>query len=606
MDSAGLHAPRRKPQRLFRIASLAGTIAVLTALVPTVPASAAINFTIDGSWFCNNRGDVRPVAGARVEYWLRVSSIVNWFDEEITATHTNINGQYSQGFSSDDQNDFYARLSLNDDQGARLHNWWTGSSWTIDTGAGRNTSGTIHHDLVISRDGGSGTPRCAIWQGAHNAYREYVASVGAAPPDSNYDISLETTIFPTPWTTLATTHWPDGYTTRGGGPNAAYAVNFHEFAHSVRHSFDGNFFHFLIDAVRFGYPRTHSPCDKTNLGFAFNEGWAEFWATDWGATPPAAPFCQGASTTDMEREGNVAAALFGLSQCRGVGRAGMAGVLQRNPAGVTGRIHSFAEFASAANISFRQCGLPVVVPGEAIDHNVGEEVALTIPQRAAATLAKIAFQNQVTDSLIRSHRAAVAAAALARPCDSVLTCKALFQVVTAPPLLAGRIAQSKQVTARLQRDLEQLSDHQTDEDHEEGRSSSTGDHRKQGGSTQLDENGQHGDSGRMEEDDEDGGLSLTSAGLYRRHLSDQQAFDRTTLTTVISATRRALAALKPFAKKDRTGTLAAYVAKLTKSLADFQHQRARGETPSGSLQPPGGAFGEASAACDTRACSPVP
>jgi len=589
----GAHrAPRRKPQRLLGITSLAGTIAVLAALVPIVPASAAINFTIDGSWFCNNRGNVQPVAGARVEYWLQVSSSVNWFDQEITATHTNINGQYSQAFSSSDQNDFYARLSLNDDQGARLHNWWTGSSWTIDSGTGSNTSGTIRHDLVISRDGGSGTPRCAIWQGAHNAYQEYVASVGAAPPDSLYDISLETTIFPTPWTTLETTHWPDGYTTMGGGPNSAYAVNFHEFAHSVRHSFDGNFAHFLFDAVRFGYPRSHSPCDKTNLGFAFNEGWAEFWATDWGATPPAAPPC-GTATTDMEREGNVAAALYGLSQCRGVGRAGMAGVLQRNPAGVTGRIHSFAEFATAANISFRQCVLPVVQPGEAINHNVGEEVALTIPQRAAAIRAKIALQNQVTDSLIWSHRAAVAAATLARRCDTVPTCRALFQLVTAPPLLAGRIAQSKQMTARLEMDLMQLSGQQTDEEHQKGGSSSMRQN-QQSGSSQFDENGQHGDSSRLDGGDEDGGLSLTSAALYSRHTSDQQAFDRKTLTTVITATRRALAALKPFVTQDHTGTLAAYQAELTQSLADFQHLLARGATPPESLQPPGGTFGDAS------------
>jgi len=378
----------------------------------------------------------------------------------------------------------------------------------------------------------------------------------------------------------------------GGGPNSAYAVNFHEFAHSVRHSFDGNFAHFLFDAVRFGYPRSHSPCDKTNLGFAFNEGWAEFWATDWGATPPAAPPC-GTATTDMEREGNVAAALYGLSQCRGVGRAGMAGVLQRNPAGVTGRIHSFAEFATAANISFRQCVLPVVQPGEAINHNVGEEVALTIPQRAAAIRAKIALQNQVTDSLIRSHRAAVAAATLARRCDTVPSCRALFQLVTAPPLLAGRIAQSKQMTARLEMDLMQLSGQQTDEEHQKGGSSSMRQN-QQSGSSQFDENGQHGDSSRLDGGDEDGGLSLTSAALYSRHTSDQQAFDRKTLTTVITATRRALAALKPFVTQDHTGTLAAYQAELTQSLADFQHLLARGATPPESLQPPGGTFGDAS------------
>jgi hypothetical protein len=600
MAFAGRRALSKKPQRLLRITSIAGGIAVLAALAPIVPASADINFTIDGSWFCNNRGDVRPVAGARVEFWQQVSSFVDWFDKHISDTHTNTNGQYSQGFSSGHQHDFYARLVLNDDQGARLHNWWTGSSWGIDTGTGSNTSGTIHHDLVISKDGGSSTPKCAIWQGARNAYQEYVGTVGVAPPDSLYDISLETTIFPTPWTTLETTHWPDGYTTMGGGPNSPYPVNFHEFAHSVRHSFDGDFGHFLFDVARFGYIRQHAPCDKSNLGFAFNEGWAEFWATDWGATPPAAPSC-GASTTDMEREGNVAAALYGLSTCTGVGRAGMVAVLQGNP----GAIHSFDEFANALDRSFPECRLGVLRQGEVIPHNVGEEVALSIQARAAATLVKISLQNQVTDALIRSYRAAVAAAALARPCETVPTCDALFQVVTAPSLLAGRIAQSKQVTARLQNDLRQLSDQPSDEDQQDGSSSSMDQNQEQGRSSHLDESGQDGGSGRMDEDDEDGGLSLANAALYRRHASDQKAFDRRTLTAVITATRRALAALRPFVKRDPTGTLAAYMADLRQSLADFQNRRDRGLTPPESLQPPGGSSGEASALCGTSACSPV-
>jgi hypothetical protein len=164
----------------------------------------------------------------------------------------------------------------------------------------------------------------------------------------------------------------------------------------------------------------------------------------------------------------------------------------------------------------------------------------------------------------------------------------LFQVVTAPPLLAGQIAQSRQVTARLRKDLAQLSD-----------GGDTGDINQQSSG--------HQQSGDLEQvtDDGEGGASLTSAGLYGQHTSDQKAFDRLTLKTAITATRRALAALKPFENQDRTGTLAAYRADLTRSQADFQHLLAQGATPPGSLQPPGGAFGEASLPCATRACSPV-
>ena len=52
----------------------------------------------------------------------------------------------------------------------------------------------------------------------------------------------------------------------------------HELAHTVRHSYDGNNGHFLVDAVRFNYARHHDCGKQTNDGFAFNEGWAEFWA----------------------------------------------------------------------------------------------------------------------------------------------------------------------------------------------------------------------------------------------------------------------------------------------------------------------------------------
>lgn len=550
-------------QRLLRRVSLAVSLAVLTWLFQVVPASAAINFTIDGSWFCNNRGVVSPVAGARVEFWQQESSWVDWFDKFISNTYTDSNGQYSASFSSGNQHDFYARLALNDDQGARLHNWWTGSSWTIDTGTGSNTSGTIHHDLVISKDGGSSTPKCAIWQGAHNAYQEYVGTVGVRPPDSDYDIALETTIFPTPWTTLSTTHWPDGYNTMGGGPHSLYSVSFHEFGHSVRHSFDGDFSHFLFDATRFGYPRTHNVCDKTNLGFAFNEGWAEFWATDWGARPPDAPCTP---TTDMEREGNVAAALYGLSQCPDVGRAGMVSVLQQNPGG----IHSFAEFASTFSRSFLlRCELGVSRQGIAIDHNAGEEFAISAEQLAAATQLMIRQQDQVTVSLLHSYQAAVEAAKHVSPCHTVATCDALFQVVTGPPLLAGRIAQSEQVSARLRQDLLQMTNRDRDGDN----------------------------------DDDD--TSRTSMGLYAWHEDDQESFDRQTLSTVITATQHALASLEPFEDQDPTGTLASYTVDLTNSLADFKHQRDNGMSPSGSLQSPGGTFGDVVVSCEAPGCSLV-
>lgn len=51
----------------------------------------------------------------------------------------------------------------------------------------------------------------------------------------------------------------------------------HEFAHTVRHTLDGDVKHFLGDAapppVGYFYTQSHECKKKTNEGFAFNEGW---------------------------------------------------------------------------------------------------------------------------------------------------------------------------------------------------------------------------------------------------------------------------------------------------------------------------------------------
>ena len=52
----------------------------------------------------------------------------------------------------------------------------------------------------------------------------------------------------------------------------------HEFGHTIRHHYDGSFSHFLWDATRFWYARNHYCSKRTNYGFAFNEGWAQYWS----------------------------------------------------------------------------------------------------------------------------------------------------------------------------------------------------------------------------------------------------------------------------------------------------------------------------------------
>lgn len=53
---------------------------------------------------------------------------------------------------------------------------------------------------------------------------------------------------------------------------------FHESGHVFRHIADGDHIHWDNDNVRFIYARCHWPFGIIDEGFAFNEGWAQYWA----------------------------------------------------------------------------------------------------------------------------------------------------------------------------------------------------------------------------------------------------------------------------------------------------------------------------------------
>lgn len=100
--------------------------------------------------------------------------------------------------------------------------------------------------------------------------------------------------------------------------------------------------HFLKDVVRFKYMQHHSCGKRTNNGFAFNEGWAEFWAGQCFGT-------YGTSPTQYNYEGNVAKALRSLkSRCNASYRQ-MVEVLAQNKK----RIHSFTEYRAAFSRLYR-------------------------------------------------------------------------------------------------------------------------------------------------------------------------------------------------------------------------------------------------------------
>ena len=84
--------------------------------------------------------------------------------------------------------------------------------------------------------------------------------------------------------------------------------------------------------------RHHNCGKKTNLGFAFNEGFAQFWSND--CTGRGYPRYFGSSPTDYRYEGNVANALRKLKKSCGLKYWQMINVLKRNKK----KIHSFQDF----------------------------------------------------------------------------------------------------------------------------------------------------------------------------------------------------------------------------------------------------------------------
>jgi hypothetical protein len=418
------------PRRILVV--LLGALALLAAA--PAASDASVSFNVTGKWTCNNRGTVKPIAGARVELWHDISY---WFDDKLGSTHTASDGSFNFGVRADSNFDLYAKVVLNDDNGTSLGNWYSFSDWDTDTNTVGSHSGTVGLGTwQISKDGGSGTPKCGIWQGAHNAYANYRQVIGSRPPDSHYSISAEFPCCGTPFTTTDTTRWPSGYQTGSSGDqDGGYSVNFHEFAHSVRHSFDGGFAHFLFDVGRFNYAQNHNLCSNTNQGFAFNEGWAEYWAHTLSTCT--------SDITNYNYEGNVATALNGLEQCSS--RPTLVRVLRENPAGITGGIHSYSEFKTKwdAIVGPRPC---LIRP---IGGVVAVEDSFSIARLTSEVNKQIAAINRVIASLSRRMTGARRLASRVGGCRLARQCLPGIEKLSDPIALNAEIQQAKLVRSRL-------------------------------------------------------------------------------------------------------------------------------------------------------------
>jgi hypothetical protein len=444
MVSVFLNLPGRR--------ALVGLTAALALLAGAPAAAGAETVRVTGKWQCNNAGTVTPIAGARLEVWSEGTGgyyLVGWADEKVGTLHTASDGRFNFTETSTYGARLYVKLVLNDDAGVSLGDWYSLSDWNAQTdtvGTAYAGRGTPPPNRVvnlgtweISRGGGSGTPKCAVWQGAHNAYANYRQVIGGAPPAGHFSISADFPCCAMPFTTLDTGHWPIDYPTGyRSDPEGGFSTVFQEFAESVRHSLDGNSTHYLFDAVRFAYTRSHSLCTNTNQGFAFDAGWGEYWAHRL-ATCVNNP-------SDYTYEGNVATALDNLEKCSS--RPLMVRVLRENPVD----IHSFDEFKAKwdALVGRRPC-LPRPPDVTATEGGPPGRGAAAI---AAALQERIAEMKRLLAALNRRMKTGRGRARNPGRCPNGPACVLPIARLIQPAVISTQVEQAKLVLGRLRSALD--------------------------------------------------------------------------------------------------------------------------------------------------------
>jgi hypothetical protein len=413
--------------RALRISALVVFAAwVIVTGLAAAPAAALVS-TYKGTFLCDDRGHIDPLAGMNVELWERGSP--DWWPVEVVGHRVDQDFTDSAGnfsLTTEDNNDnYFVRMALRDAHGVHLRDFLGINDWSVDSEQKRNdVSVRDYGNLVFSTPGQS--HKCAIWNGVHKANERFRAEIGTDPPSHGVELEADAVTAGVPFTPGTSILWPSGFPVgyAGGGDDS---ITRHEYGHVIRHGYDGDFGHFLGDVVTYNYLQNHETCNHTNGGFAFNEGWAEFWAEDFAPAPDCG------RPGDMETEGDVAAALQELMEnCAGGQRKVMIEVLQRNP----GTIHSFDQFKSALG-----CPLPKLIPVTVIR----AEIAPPPPPPEVSPAARAAIARHETAATSKLIRRLTKQLDLAEhradnlpTCDKA-PCKAVLKTATLPAVLRFEI-----------------------------------------------------------------------------------------------------------------------------------------------------------------------
>jgi hypothetical protein len=443
----------------------------------SMSAWADHDFTIRGQFQCINKGTTMPVEGAIVG----IMRDKSWAADPIVAeVQTAADGTFATTVKAKNVDTFYAKLFLNDKQGVYLRDWWTLSVKEINS-ANRAKNQDPLVDLggtVISRNGGTGTPECAIWQGGRTAWQEFLKSTGGRPivgEHGNYQIVMESTDSGIVWTSRDTTHWEVGNeTTEFSGPAPSvsdpqnipystlfflYGTNIHEFGHAIRQTADGSDNHFSWDATRFFYGHSHDTCKGSphwvkgqNDGYAFNEGWAEFWQNTESSFLVQTCVAEGLDLKDFKKEGAVANDLEtlagSLGNCAGIETNALnADDLLRKQrslmfdalkAAGPEKIHSDQDFRDAFHKRFPNC--PIPAPGTPAGGSGVSGLRAQVPVRAPhLPVLQTGLQARIaalTNQLVAAQHASLALSPSAAHEERT-------QAITNAALIRGQLSMSK-------------------------------------------------------------------------------------------------------------------------------------------------------------------
>jgi hypothetical protein len=364
----------------------------VVAWIAAHPAHAANQVTVNGTLKC--LGDSLPLRRAEI---VMVDSANDWtdaFDYVMGVSSTSEDGTFSfTGDSGGDSNPhvylrvFYSdeafRQSVGDVPRVKV-------SDELDRPRGEHTPTRDHlvqTPATISFGdvwvGGGNPSDCLLYKQSLDAYDDYAITTGQHHPSGHFNLRRYSGLYTgTPYTYYDRVEWPTNAATWPG----ARAVQ-HEFAHSVRHVLDGDYNHWNWDLGRFAYGRIHDSCTNAIEGYAFNEGWAEFWAAQGGCG------AVGDTGTNPNVEGDIATLLTTLAACSGVGRNGMVQVLAENPY----QIHSYEEFRVRFNQKFPGCiaGRTIQAETGAL-HGIATEAYFT-PYEGNAYLAYWSSDGQGVD-----------------------------------------------------------------------------------------------------------------------------------------------------------------------------------------------------------------